>query len=81
MNWTHRPTGLGGDGEKDRTVCVDGQPVGRVYQIENGPSDGFWQWSGLWVGPGHTGVARTFEDGLDAVREAYLKTTAEQRFG
>jgi len=70
MSFTHRPTRLpGADPDADRTVLLDGRPIGRVFQVESGhPDAGRWSWSCLWVGSDTRGIADTLEQGLGEIK-------------
>ena len=71
MKWTHRPTGLGI--EADRQVLVDGEPAGRTYRLATGPQANRWQWFGHWDGQ-NTGIADSLEAALAAIRAGWEQT-------
>lgn len=72
--WHHRPTWPEDPRTHatDRHVAYGEDPVGRIMRIDGGPQNGRWRWTGIWVGWDNAGTAETLEEGLQALREAYI---------
>lgn len=73
-DYTHRPTDLGGDPEKDRVVVYKDEVIARVsLHKTGGEHNGRWKWAAQWQSPRMNGTAESREEALEAVKTRHMQ--------